>query len=153
MPKETGYNPNFHPEDLVKRMSEGQTDVEIFADWDISKATFYRWRQEFPELEAAHARALPKWESAWLKKGINFMENGNREAYKYWAQIMGIKGGAEYRPDKGNVTNVHVNQMNVLSNKSEAELTQILQNKMQRLNIQQPDAQDAEFRDLDEGNS
>lgn len=142
------YDPNFHPEDLVKRMSEGQTDVEIFADWDVSKATFYRWRNEHPELEKAHARALPKWESAWIKKGVAFMNDGNREAYKYWAQIMGIKGGAEYRLDKnnGSVTNVHVNQMNVLSSKSEIELTEILQNKLARLNIQP--VQDAEFKEL-----
>lgn len=130
------YNPEFHPVDLIKRMSEGQTNVEIWADWDITERSFYKWLKEHEEFKEAYELAKPKWEKKWLQKGIDYMESGKRDAFKYWAKIMGIKGSKKWREGSGasnNTTNVSIGNMNILQSKSESELLEILQTKMLKL--------------------
>jgi len=147
------YDPEFHPSDLIQRMGEGQIDVEIYADWDISRKTFCLWKRDYPELEEAYNKGLAKWRKCWFSKGREYMEKGNREAYKYWAHILGIKGEQEDRLERQALgTTINVQQMNQINydSKSEVELKQILQNKLDKLNLQNPldSTIDAEYKVL-----
>lgn len=143
------YDFEFHPVDLFEKMSRGDCDVHIYAAWGISEETFYKWMREYPELKEAHDKGLPAWEKAWLNKGIKFMEEGNDKAYRYWNRILGVKGGEKYKENKNtptNITNVSVNNMNVLQGKSEAELLEILTTKLEKLPVQIPQTIDVDYK-------
>lgn len=135
--KRNEFDADFHPKDLVERMSNGEIDVQIYANWDISERTFYYWMNQHPELQSAFERGYPKWEAAWLKKGIQYMEDGKRDAFKYWDRIMAVKASQKYRREQQgtNNTTINVNNMNLLGSKSEAELKEILEGKLQKLNL------------------
>lgn len=130
------YNPEFHPADLLARMSQGELDAQIMAAWDISRGTFYNWAREHEDFKEALEKGLPKWEAAWLAKGIEYMEGGKDKAYRYWVKVLEVKGGSEYKPQtrdfQGNVTNVHINQMNVLEQKNPEELATLIKHKLEK---------------------
>ena len=143
------YSAEFHPADLVARMSQGETNVEVWAAWDIHETTFYTWLEQHCELKDAYEHGQTKWRAAWMAKGAEFMNGkaGARDAFKYWDRILSIKGGAEYKHDKSGV-NIQLNQTNIsYEGKSEAELTELLQSKLEKLNLAVPQLTviDAEF--------
>lgn len=104
------------PDDLIKLMSEGALDCEIYADWDISKDTFYRWLNEKDELKEAHQRGLAKCESWWTKRMRDCFLKGDDKGFKYCIAIMNNKFGWEKgtKSGDGNTTNITIGNMNVL---------------------------------------
>ena len=149
------YNSEFHPQDLLERMSKGETDVAIMTAWNISVPTFYRCGREHPEFKEAIELGIPKWQAAWLEKGINFMDKGNEKAYRYWNRILEIKGGPEFKTARneylGNVTNVHIGNMNVLDQKSTSELLTFVNSKLEK--CKELGIIDTDYKQLDSDDS
>lgn len=115
-----------YPEELIKLMEQGSLDCEIFAHWGISKDTFYRWLNEYDDLKEAHAQGMAKCEAWWASKmRQSFMERDDK-GFKYCIAIMNNKfnweKGSKVGEGTTNTTNININQMNVLQNKSRNDL-------------------------------
>jgi hypothetical protein len=54
MARKSKYDPEFHPTDLVARMSQGQTNEQVMAAWKVSDTCFYAWKTEYKELKDAY---------------------------------------------------------------------------------------------------
>lgn len=139
------YDKEYHPKDVVARMSKGHLDCQIYAAWGISKKTFYKWQHEHPEFKEAYEIGLPKCEAKWLEKGIDYMENDKDKPFRYWIAVQNNKfGWSQDRKEMTNqTTNIHVNQLNVLQNKSQAELDEF--NKSLALELKEAGVIDVSF--------
>lgn len=67
--RKSGFDPKFHPDDLVQRLREGQSRSEIVATWGISYATFNDWLEAYPELSHAYEVGKPAFD-AYYKKAL-----------------------------------------------------------------------------------
>lgn len=144
----TKYQDMF-PVDLVQRMSEGQLDVEIYAAWGIGRETFYKFRREKPELEAAFKVGLAKCEAYYSRLARQRALDGDDAGFKYFSTIVGSKfgwGKGEGSPGTTNNT-ININgNMNVLG-KSDSELLEALN---QNLNTLRLPVLDVEIEDKDQ---
>lgn len=134
---QVAYNPDYHPDDLLDKMSKGLTNVEIMADWNISEPCFYKWIKDHEEFAEAYELGKPKWETTWIKKGETNALSGNREYFKFWNRVMAVKASKGWKEEKGS-TNVNIGKITQVNNyegKSEAELAEILQTKLEKLKI------------------
>lgn len=130
---EVEYRDDYHPDELVKLMSQGMTDVEIFASFDITKQTFYRWLRAHEELQEAHELGLPKCEAWWIREMRNCWLNKDDKGFKYCISIMNNKFGWKDKADSVSVT-VNNNQLTI-ENKSSQELVDLITKKISRQNI------------------
>jgi len=71
----SGYDKDFHPEDLLKQMREGKTKSEIVASWGITYSDFEDWIDKKPELSQAYAVGMPAFE-AYYKSTLRFVAFG-----------------------------------------------------------------------------
>lgn len=106
-------------EELPKLMSKGLTDVQICAEWNISRDTFYRWKREKPEFAKAFDRGLVQCESWYMNVGQAAMM-GSIKGFKekMWSNIMQNKFGwnRDFSEGGGNQTiNIQNNYINKLS--------------------------------------
>ena len=125
------YNKDFHPNDLIELMKKGALDCEIYAEWNISKMSFYRWLNEHEELKEAHEIGLSKCEAWWTKRMRERFEAGDDKGFKYCIAIMNNKFAWEKgSKSDGNTTNININNMNVLENKSRDSLLEYIQAKL-----------------------
>lgn len=128
------YDQNFHPNDLLERMRQGQLDIEVYAAWGISKKSFYKWLQDHEDLKDAHETGLPACEAWWLQEMKKKWQKGDEKGFKYCALIVNTKFG--YRENQSptaitnNTINVHGN-MNVLQEKSRDELIEFINNNIE----------------------
>lgn len=61
----TKYNPDFHPEEIIRLMKEqGKTAVQVARDWDIDVDTLYEWAKVHKIFSDAFTRAK-KFRLAW----------------------------------------------------------------------------------------
>lgn len=114
-----------YPDELVDLMALGRLDVQIYAKWDVSKDTFYRWLNEKPELREAHNRGLAKCEAWYICKAQEALEAGDDKGFKYFISLMNNKFGWEKgSKGEGNTTtnNIQIGSMNVLQQKSRTDL-------------------------------
>lgn len=122
------------PEDLVRLMSLGYTNVWVCNDWNISEKTLYTWLNEKAELREAYEIGLPKCQVWWEKFGKEMME-GMKDAKGFSAWIAFMNRKFNYRgadttaaqPQIGNTINI--GNMNVLSTDSkeiDIKLAQLL---------------------------
>lgn len=113
---------NSYPDELVRLMSEGKLDIQVYAAWDISKDTFYRWLNEKPELKEAHNIGMVKCEAVYIDKAQKSMDKGDDKGFKYYISLMNNKFGWE-KGSKGDTTNhIQIGNMNVLQQKSRDDL-------------------------------
>lgn len=132
------YNPEHHPQELIKLMSRGYTNSQIFGDWEISKETFYCWIREHPEFKAAYEVGLPLCEAWWEKKGMEFMEDSNNKAFNYWVAFMNNKFG--WSKGAGQVDNqpnqtINIGNINVLQSQSHDQLLEHVMDKLKECNV------------------
>lgn len=132
MASKSSYDPEFHPIDMVERMSRGELNCRIQAAWGISKMTFGRWRKEFPEFDEAYQIGQPKWETAWALKGEKYMEEGNDKPFRYWIAVMNNKAGWSQTNRGEGTTNITNVQVNMLDQKNNTELLSYVQNKIEK---------------------
>ncbi len=149
------YDPKFHPKDLIELMSTGKLNIHAWTKWDISEATFYRWRQEHPELEEAYQRALPKCEVWWFDNVFQKMIEGEiqgKHSFNAAMAIANAKFGYRQAADGGSrTTNISINNMNVLDKKTSAELLEKIQSDINFL--EQNNIIEAEYKTLPDGTS
>lgn len=129
----TTYDSNFHPKDLIRLMALGNLDCEIFAEWDIAKSTFYKWRQDHEEFDQAFQKGLPKCEAWWTNEMRKCFLSKDDKGFKYCIAIMNNKFGWERGAKiEGNTTNIHINNMAVLQNKSRDGLLDFIKAKIEQ---------------------
>jgi len=130
------YDPNWHPQDLITRMSQGQFNCEIFSAWHISEATFYRWRNEHPELEEAYQQGLPACEAWWINNKFKPMVDGKLEGRHSFNATMALANAKfKYRHNEtqqGNSTTNNIT-VNVLSQKTQHELEEKIRENLKFL--------------------
>ena len=73
--KKSGFDKDFHPDDLLKHMGEGSTRSEICAAWGITYQMFNDWIDTYPELSNAFAVGKPMFD-AYYKRALKFMAFG-----------------------------------------------------------------------------
>ena len=66
----TKYNPNFHPDEIIRLMKEeGKTSVQVARDWDVTEETLSEWRRVHKEFSEASRRAKHFRRAWWIDKG------------------------------------------------------------------------------------
>jgi len=131
----TKYNDE-RPAQVIEMMSKGLLDCHICAQWGISRETFYEWVRTKPEFKAAYEEGIAKAEAKFLQFAMERMEAGDDKGYKYWISIMNNKFGSSgwARDNKGGDTKntqININNMNVIQSKSDQELIEFIQNKLE----------------------
>lgn len=86
--KNSKFNPAQHPMDYIKYSKLGFSDVEIAAEFQISHSTLMDWVEKFQMMGEAYEIGQAMYESWWLKKGVQGLDDGrnfNTSLYKYLA--------------------------------------------------------------------
>lgn len=135
MARPTGYDPEYHPKELLKLMASGAKDCIVWAALEISKDTYYRWLRQFPEFKEMHEKGLPLCERMWELKGEELMAKGDNKAFNYWIAFMNRKFGWATRGGSEGNTQINNINVNVLSDKSNAELIEFIKDKLQDAQI------------------
>ena len=112
------------PDQLIELMAQGKLDVQIYAQWNISKDTFYTWLNEYPDLKEAHNQGLAKCEAWYAEKAQQAMNDRDDKGFKYFISIMNNKFGWEKgnKAEGGTTNNIQIGNMNVLQQKSRTDL-------------------------------
>lgn len=135
------YDTEFHPQDLIERMSSGETNVQVLSAWNISEPTFYRWLKDHLELADAYDRGKTKFEAWYIENIFNPMISGKlqgRHSYSAAMTIAKNKLGWSKDTDRHANTTVNVQQLNVLNQKDPKELTEMILNNfdyLQNMNV------------------
>lgn len=127
-----------YPDDLITKMADGQFDYEIYADWDISKDTFYRWLREYPDLKEAYdigmAKCLKWWTTIGKQRCLQEVDKG----FKYWVAIMNNKfGWGKEEGSRGTVNNtqININKVEITSKEDYLKLASEVQDQLLDLNL------------------
>lgn len=138
-----------YPDELISLMKQGWLDVQVYAEWDISKDTFYRWLREKPELQEAYDRGFAKCEAYYIRKAQEAMDNHDDKGFKYYISLMNNKFGWEKGSKASeNSTTININNMNVLQNKSRDDLLTYIKDKI----IKNNDIIDVQLLEADRSN-
>lgn len=111
------YDPEFHPKDLIERMSNGELNVQVAAAWNVSKDTLDRWRHEHDELEEAYRKGLTNYEAWFIVNRFNPMIEGKlegRHAFNSCIAIANNKLGWSRGQGQSQIT--QNTQINITSN-------------------------------------
>jgi uncharacterized protein (DUF433 family) len=128
----TKYDPEFHPQDIILRMANGEFDSQIAAAWSISRDSLYEWIKTHEEFKEAREIGQPKREAKWIEIGRTFMEKGNKAGFNYWMAFCNNQLG--WKSDKEE-SNVHINNMNLIENKNTQELIDFVKNKINIIDV------------------
>ncbi len=131
------YKPEYVAE-LVPLMEQGYTQAKLCAKWSISRDTFNKWTKDIPEFKEAYEIGKPKLQ-AWLQeKGMKMVDGVVKGDSKVWGQFMrNVDPEWDPKEDK-NSTQITIGNMNVLQQKDNTELLEILQQRLTKLNQYQP---------------
>ena len=88
------YNNDFHPSEFVRLSEFGYTLAEIAANFDIDKATLWRWskdKENKPDFVDAYKVGRTKTEAWFVKYGKRMMngqvKNGNPSTYIWLSKV------------------------------------------------------------------
>lgn len=124
-----------HCEKLIDLMTKGYLNLEIAAKFNIAEKTFYDWKERYPEFGEAFEIGYPKQFMWWMTKGREkYLDGENDKGYKYWHAVMRNCFNYDAGEGKGNTT-IQIGNMNVLNQKSDTELLQLLQDKLNNLKL------------------
>lgn len=135
------YDPDFHPQDLIEKMSAGMLNVEVASSWDICVDTFNVWRKEHEELAQAYNLGLTHYEAWFIKNRFTPMIEGKlegRHAFNSAIAIANNKLGWTRNNPSQQVTNntqINVKQMQINNNMSVQELQESLQKDLEYLQM------------------
>lgn len=132
------YDPNFHPADLVDKMSKGMLNVEVASAWNICVDTLTVWRKEHPELQEAYSLGLTHYEAWFIQNRFTPMIEGKLEGKHSFNSAIAIANnklgwsrGASV--DKTQNTQININNMQINNNMSIQELTDSLTKDLEYL--------------------
>lgn len=130
------YDPAYHPSNLIELMSIGFFNPQIWDEWNISEATFYRWRKEHEELEEAYQIGLPKHEAYMINKHLIPMAEGKNEGKHSFNAIRYLMD-AKYNYSKpavvGNTTNISIGNIAISKDSTSAQLIDKIKENLQFL--------------------
>lgn len=136
---------------LFDLMCLGYTDCQIYTEFGVSEATFYRWKNEHPEFKEAYDRGYPEAEKVWMQKGMDFMVDGNKGAYMYWITFMNRKFKWSRNTNNDTQTQININNVNI--NKSPTELIDYIVGECIETNILENSTLDGSSQQLLESRS
>lgn len=123
-----------YPQELIELMGQGLFISQVAARWSISMNTFHEWVRMKPAFKEAYDIAIPKCEAIYLAKAQDALEQKDDKGYKYWWSLGALHFGWTNKVNTGNAqvnhTQININSMNVVSNKSDAELLELIQDKI-----------------------
>lgn len=129
------YDSNHHPQDLIDKMGQLWLDVQVYASWGISRKTFYQWLQTHEDFSDAYDIGMAQFEAGVSQK-IKDIGDGHldaRHSLNAWLAIANRK--CKWNQAPANEVNIHINNMNILANKSTAELLKIVQSDIKELEL------------------
>lgn len=128
------YDPKYHPQYLIDLMAKGYTNSQVWAEWNISEPTFYRWRKEYPELEEAYQVGKPKFETYWLENLMKPMAEGKLEgkhSFAATAYIMDVKSKSGAKSENG--TTININNLAISHDNTTSQLIEKIQDNLKFL--------------------
>lgn len=131
----SGRPSEFKPEycdEVIKLMSQGALDYNIASKWGISRKTFWRWKNEIPEFSEAYDIGFEKCEEWWAEWGKKGMQ-GEIKGFNFMAWQSFMNNKFKWTQKNDGSTQINIGNMNVLSSKSNDELLEILNQKLNRL--------------------
>lgn len=75
----TKFDENFHPQDLVKWMAQGRTNVRCCAEWGITEDTFYNWIKKHPVFSEHYKKGKSLLRAWWIEKGHQLLDTPTKE--------------------------------------------------------------------------
>lgn len=130
------FDPEWHPHDLVNRMSAGELNIEIAASWDISEPTFYRWCREHEELASAYELGKTKYQAWFIKNRMNPLIDGRqtaKHAFNATAMLANNKLDYSRTPNGNQGTTVNINNLTVNNNSTVQELQESITKDLEYL--------------------
>lgn len=125
------YRFPYHCDKVQELMAEGLAYCEIYTELKISKDLFYKWKKNYPEFEEAVSLGAEARKAFYFREARKRWLKGSDAGYKFFAAI--AKDELNLVPQNG--TQVNINNINVLEGKSEQDLIEFIQAKMDRLPI------------------
>jgi len=123
-----------HCVDLYKKMAAGLSDTQVMAMWGKSRATFYRWLKEHPELKEAHEQGKVAFDAIHEDLGVQGMLNQSDINYPFWRDLGKYRHGWAEKPSAATTnTQINIDTMNVLNEQTNEELIEYIKAQMQRL--------------------
>lgn len=123
MVAETKYSPE-RCRQITTMMAAGMSQVEARAAMEVSKTTFHRWRKEYPEFQEAYELGKDLAEQNHISLGKSAMMGDIKVDFKFWKELGKYCHGWTDKSGGGatNNTQINIDQMNVLQDKSNEEL-------------------------------
>ncbi len=151
-PNRFKYTPE-HCDKLVKYMGQGMTNMQIAAKMDITEKTFYEWIEKHEDFREAYDLGDPKRFAYILEQGDKYFLDGQNgpqdKGYKHWQKKMNYIYKT-YAPDSqvtATTNNIQIGNMNLLSQKTDVELLDILNQKLLTLRMDPQEALDVPFEE------
>ncbi len=127
------YEDKRHCLDLTKKMAAGQSDTEVMAQWGISRATFYRWLKEYPELKESHEIGKVMFDAIHEDLGRQGMMKQTDIDYQFWRDLGKYRHGWSEKPSTATTnTQINIDTMNVLNEQTNEELLEYIKSQMER---------------------
>lgn len=119
---------------ITKYMSAGLTDTEVMSKWDISRATFYRWKKEHPEFAEAADRGKVRYDAYQDDLGRKAMLKEIELEYPYWRDLNRFhRGLGAATPTSSSGTQINIDTMNVLNQQTNEELLIYIKSKLEEM--------------------
>ena len=122
-----------HCVELYKKMAAGLSDTEVMSQWGISRATFYRWLKEVPELKEAHERGKVAFDAIHEDLGRQGMLKQTDVDYQFWRDLGKYRHGwADKQSAATQNTQINIDTMNVLNEQTNEELLMFIKSQMEK---------------------
>ncbi len=121
-----------HCTDLTKKMASGMSDTEVMAMWGVSRGTFYKWMQKYPELKEAHEVGRVMFDAIHEDLGRQGMLKLTDIDYQFWRDLGKYRHGWSDKPSTATTnTQINIDTMNVLNQQSNEELLYFIKSQME----------------------
>lgn len=128
---QTQYSPKLCAE-VAKLMAAGFSDTQVFAQWNISKDTFYRWKREHEDFKEACDIGKAKFDAKHEELGVLGMMKAADIDYQFWRDLGKFRNGWTEKAPAGSTHNTQINidKMNILHQQSNAELLEYIKDNL-----------------------
>ncbi len=127
-----------HPELMLRLMTEGKLNMQVIAALGLKKDTFYRWIREHEDFKTAYEIGRCRAEAYWAQQLQDMTIERNDKGCKACIMILNNNFGwgkdEMARTQVQNTINIQGN-MNVIQQKSQEELIELIQNNTEYLQL------------------
>lgn len=95
-----GYDPKFHPRDLLEHMANGKSRSEVCAAWGITYSMFNEWLETHRELSDAYAVGKPAYDG-YYKKALRDTAFGAAKGVRENSMFFMLKNVAGFSDNDG----------------------------------------------------